>query len=102
MSGRRRFMRSRSAKSLRAIVRTLLGATSVLSCAVTAAAAEHADIVIHGGPDYTGAETPSFVRDVVVTGDKVVDGRPDAGARYQARQVVDAHRQSNSPGLIDS
>jgi N-acyl-D-amino-acid deacylase len=95
-------MRSRSAKSLRAIVRALLGATSVLSCAVTAAAAEHADIVIHGGTVYTGAETPSFVGDVVVTGDKVVDVGPNAGARYQARQVVEARGKIVAPGFIDA
>jgi N-acyl-D-aspartate/D-glutamate deacylase len=74
----------------------------VLPCALTAAAAEHADIVIHGGTVYTGAETPSFVGDVVVTGDKVVDVGPNAGARYQAGQVVEARGKIVAPGFIDA
>jgi len=95
-------MQSRSTKTFRAIGGALLGAVCGLSCSITAAAQETADIVIRAGTVYTGAEAPPFVGDVVVTGDKVVEVGPNAGAHYQAKQVLDAQGKIVAPGFIDA
>jgi len=91
-----------------ALGHVLICVLGALSCAASAASAasaavkESADIVILGGTVYTGEDAPPFVGDVVVSGDKVVEVGPHAGARYRAKQVVNASGKIVAPGFIDA
>ena len=68
--------------------------------ATSAAPPPRVDVVIRGGTVYTGADTPAFVGDVELTGDRIVYVGP--GRQTTARQVIDARGQIVAPGLIDA
>ena len=46
--------------------------TALVWCVATASSTPRVDVVIRGGTIYTGAETPPFVGDVELAGDRIV------------------------------
>lgn len=74
--------------------------TALVWCAATASSAPHADVVIRGGTIYTGAETPPFVGDVELAGDRIVYVGRARGTT--GGTVIDARGMIVAPGLIDA
>jgi N-acyl-D-aspartate/D-glutamate deacylase len=75
--------------------------TALVWCAATSASAPpHVDVVIRGGTVYTGAETPPFVGDVELEGDRIVYVGRSRGTA--ADKVIDARGMIVAPGLIDA
>lgn len=60
-----------------------------------------ADTIIRGGTVYDGSADAPVTADVVISGDRIVYVGPDAPARYQAHDVVDARGMIVAPGFID-
>ena len=91
----------------RARLKTLALAGSALAAALAVAAghalaqAKTADVIIHGGTIYTGAEQPSFVGDVALLGDKIVYVGPSAKG-FTAKRTIEAKGMIVAPGLIDA
>jgi N-acyl-D-aspartate/D-glutamate deacylase len=79
-----------------------LVAAGVLAWIGPASAKPHADTLIKGGTVYTGADAPPTQGDVVILGDKIIYVGPDAQARYDARNVVNAKGKVVAPGFIDA
>jgi len=74
--------------------------TALVWCAATASSTPRVDVVIRGGTIYTGAETPPFVGDVELAGDRIVYvGRARGTA---AVDEIDARGLIVAPGLIDA
>src|SRR5262245_57330775 len=64
------------------------------------AAIDHYDVVIRNGLVYDGSGAPPRRADVAVNGSRIVAVLP-AGARADARQVVDAAGKAVAPGFIN-
>lgn len=72
----------------------------VLALALGAAAPlPTADLLIKGGTVYDGSDSPGFVGDVAITGDKVSFVGPSAKVR--ALRTIDARGMVVAPGFID-
>jgi len=86
------------------VVELLVGAGGLayICAAGPAIAAAPADFLIRGGTVYTGADTPSFIGNVVIAGDKIIYVGSDSGMRYKARQIVNAQGKIVTPGFIDA
>lgn len=64
-------------------------------------AASPADVLVHGGTLYSGAELPASHDDVVIIGDKIAYVGPDGAQRYDAKIIIDARGKIVAPGFID-
>jgi N-acyl-D-amino-acid deacylase len=60
-----------------------------------------ADVLIHGGMVYSGANSPMSHDDVVIVGDRIAYVGPDGAKLYDAKTVVDARGRIVAPGFID-
>lgn len=73
---------------------------ALLATTLTAATAPQVDMLVAGGTIYTGADTPPFVGDVEITGDRIVYVGASRGT--PARRTVDARGRIVAPGFIDA
>jgi N-acyl-D-amino-acid deacylase len=74
--------------------------SAVMALALGAAAPlPTADLLIKGGTIYDGSDSPGFVGDVAITGDKVSFVGPSA--KVQARRTINATGMVVAPGFID-
>ncbi|MGV2497415.1 N-acyl-D-amino-acid deacylase family protein [Pelagerythrobacter aerophilus] len=79
-------------------------AATAFSVSVSATAGNTApgtvDLLIRGGTVYDGSDSPPFVGDVAITGDRIVAVGPSLDVA--AAKVQDAHGMIVSPGFIDA
>jgi len=72
------------------------------SCAAHAAEAlRPADVLIHGGLVYTGAEAEPKIVDVVLAGETIAYIGDDAASRFKPVRTIDAQGKIVAPGFID-
>ncbi len=74
-------------------------ALSVLLLGPCAVSAQMADVLIRGGTVHDGTGAPGRITDVALRGDRIV--WVGSGARWSARDTVDARGQIVAPGFID-
>lgn len=87
---------------VRARLRACLLFVLFTSCAVHAADTRRpADVLIHGGLVYTGAEGEPKIADVVLAGDTIAYVGDDAASRFNPARTIDAQGQIVAPGFID-
>src|SRR5690606_25765822 len=59
------------------------------------------DLLIAGGTVFDGSDSPGFVADIAVAGDRIVEVGPGLATRYRAQRTIDAHGLVVAPGFID-
>lgn len=84
----------------RSCLRALLLAATLFPTIGQASVRPEADILIAGGTIYEGSETPPFLGDVALKGDRIVYVGPSG--RITARQTIAAKGMIVAPGFIDA
>lgn len=59
------------------------------------------DLLIAGGTVFDGSDSPGFVADIAVAGDRIVEVGVGLATRYRAQRTIDAHGLVVAPGFID-